>query len=136
MSEEVLTPDISTMHPLYHNKKNQFIPGNPGGGRPKGSRNKLTQLMLDRVAARQESGLSAEEVLIDIMQDPEMPPDLRLKAAAKISDLVYPKAASIEVQMDDKRMSKGEMDAKIQQLLTKAKQLSGVESDDSDTDED
>lgn len=128
MTDEV--NDLSTMHPLYHNKKNQFIPGNPGGGRPKGSRNKMTQLMLDRVAARQESGLSSEEILMDIMQDPEMPPELRFKAAAKISDLIYPKAASIEVQMDDKRLSKGEMDAKIQQLLGKVKELAKSESTD------
>ena len=130
MTDEV--NDLSTMHPLYHNKKNQFIPGNPGGGRPKGSRNKMTQLMLDRVAARQESGLSSEEILMDIMQDPEMPPELRFKAAAKISDLIYPKAASIEVQMDDKRLSKGEMDAKIQQLLGKVKELAKSESTDED----
>ena len=130
MTEEV--NDLSTMHPLYHNKKNQFIPGNPGGGRPKGSRNRMTQLMLDRVASRQESGLSSEEILMDIMQDPEMPPELRFKAAAKISDLIYPKAASIEVQMDDKRMSKGEMDAKIQQLLGKVKELAKSESTDED----
>lgn len=128
MSDEL--NDVSTMHPLYHNKKNQFVPGNPGGGRPKGSRNRMTQLMLDRVAARQESGLSSEEILMDIMQDPEMPPELRFKAAAKISDLIYPKAASIEVQMDDKRMSKGEMDAKIQQLLGKVKELAKAESTD------
>ncbi|QDH46554.1 hypothetical protein LAh9_9 [Aeromonas phage LAh_9] len=127
--EEDLKNQDSEMHPLYHNKLNHFKPGNPGGGRPKGSRNKMTQLMLDRVASRQESGLSSEEILMDIMQDPEMPPELRFKAAAKISDLIYPKAASIEVQMDDKRMTKGEMDAKLQQLLQRAKVLSESDSE-------
>lgn len=108
----------SEMHPLYHDKQNRFVPGNPGGnGRVKGSRNKMTQVMLDRVASRQESGLSSEEIMMDIMQDPDMPPELRFKAAAKISDLVYPKAASVEVQMDDKRLTKDEMDVKLQQLL-------------------
>lgn len=124
--------NVSEMHPLYHDKKNRFIPGNPGGGRVKGSRNKMTQLMLDRVASRQESGLSSEEILMDIMQDPEMPPELRFKAAAKISDLVYPKAASVEVQMDDKRLTKSEMDAKLQSLLKKLGDVAKGESDDAE----
>lgn len=67
-------------------------------GRPKGSRGKLTQMMLDRVA---EAGLSPDEVLIDIYCDPNIPPDLRFKAASKVADLVYPKAASVEVKIED-----------------------------------
>ncbi|MGL4519412.1 MAG: hypothetical protein ACRCUJ_06990, partial [Phocaeicola sp.] len=79
----------------------QFLSGNTlGKGRPKGSRNKMTQLMLDRVSSRSEDGLSMEEIMMDIAQDPNQPAELRFKAAAKISDLVFPKAASIEVQMD------------------------------------
>lgn len=95
--------------------KGAFKKGNPG--KPKGSRNKLTQLMLDRVAARQEAGLSAEEILCDIMQDPNANPDLRFKAAAKIADIVYPKAASVELEIDNASMSVEEIDDKIQQLL-------------------
>lgn len=125
-----MSDNSSEMHPLYHDKLNRFKAGNPGGGRVKGSRNKMTQLMLDRVASRQESGLSSEEILMDIMQDPEMPPELRFKAAAKISDLVYPKAASVEVQMDDKRLTKSEMDAKLQSLLKKIGDAAKGESDD------
>ena len=67
-------------------------------GRPKGSRGKLTQLMLDRVA---ESQLSPDEVLIEIYQDPSIAPDLRFKAAAKVADLVYPRAASVEVKIEE-----------------------------------
>ena len=67
-------------------------------GRPKGSRGKLTQLMLDRVA---ESQLSPDEVLIEIYQDPSNAPDLRFKAAAKVADLVYPRAASVEVKIEE-----------------------------------
>ena len=84
-------------------------------GRAKGKRNKLTQAMLDRVA---QAGLSPDEVMIDIYQDPTIPPDLRFKAAAKIADLVYPKAASIEVKMDDhEAMTEDQLDNKIRDFL-------------------
>ena len=99
-------------------KGGQFKKGNPG--KPRGSRNKLTQLMLDRVAERQESGLSAEEILIDIMQDPRQPADLRFKAASKIADIVYPKAASVELEIDSSNLSIEEIDEKLKQLLNMA----------------
>ncbi|MGL4518805.1 MAG: hypothetical protein ACRCUJ_03625 [Phocaeicola sp.] len=98
----------------------QFLSGNTlGKGRPKGSRNKMTQLMLDRVSARSEDGLSMEEIMMDIAQDPKQPAELRFKAAAKISDIVYPRAASVEVQIDETdALTKDEMDARIKQLLS------------------
>ena len=98
----------------------KFVPGNSlGKGRPKGSRNRMTQLMLDRVSARSEDGLSVEEIMLDIAQDPDQPAELRFKAAAKISDLVFPKAASVEVQIEDtSALTKTEMDARLKQLLS------------------
>ncbi|MGL4519222.1 MAG: hypothetical protein ACRCUJ_06000, partial [Phocaeicola sp.] len=58
----------------------QFLSGNTlGKGRPKGSRNKMTQLMLDRVSSRSEDGLSMEEIMMDIAQDPNQPAELRFK---------------------------------------------------------
>lgn len=100
-------------------KTGQFVKGNQAsGGRPKGSRNKMTQRMLNRVADRSEDGLSMEEILMDIAQDPNMPAELRFKAAAKVSDLIYPKASSVEVKMDDKeQMSKEQIDNRLKQLL-------------------
>lgn len=99
-------------------KTGQFVKGNAGGGRPKGSRNKMTQRMLNRVADRSEDGLSMEEIMMDIAQDPNMPAELRFKAAAKISDLVYPRASSVEVKMDDKEnLSKDQIDNRLRQLL-------------------
>lgn len=98
----------------------KFLVGNAlGKGRPKGSRNKMTQLMLDRVSARSEDGLSVEEIMLDIAQDPDQPAELRFKAAAKISDLVFPKAASVEVQIEDNStLSKSEMETRLKQLLS------------------
>lgn len=85
-------------------------------GRSKGKRNKLTQAMLDRVA---QAGLSPDEVLIDLYQDPTIPPDLRFKAASKIADLVYPKAASIEVKMDEHdALTEEQMENKIRDFLS------------------
>lgn len=89
-----------------------------GPGRPKGSRNNMTKKMLSRVA---EAGMSPEDVLIDIYQDTTMPPDLRFKAAAKIADIVYPKASSVEVKMDEKEnMSIQQIDDKLKQLMAMA----------------
>lgn len=97
----------------------KFLPGNGlGKGRPKGSRNKMTQRMLDRVAARSEDGLSMEEIMMDIAQDVRQPAELRFKAAAKISDLVFPKASSVEVKMDDEGvMNKDQIDLELKRLL-------------------
>lgn len=85
-------------------------------GRPKGRRNKLTQEMLDRMA---EIDLKPDEVLMSIYQDPEAPLDLRFKAAAKMVDIVYPKAASVEIKMDEEdSMTEEMMDLKIRDFLS------------------
>lgn len=87
-------------------------------GRPKGSRGKLTQLMLDRVAA---SHLSPDEVLIQIYEDPNIPPDLRFKAASKVADLVYPKAASVEIKIEEENViNEDSLNAQIKDFLTGA----------------
>lgn len=106
-----------------HNVTGQFLPGNKlGKGRVKGSRNKLTQLLLDRVASRQEDGLSLEDIVMDIAYDVEMPAELRFKAASKILDIVHPKSASVEVQIDDENsISPEQMDNRIKQLIGLAK---------------
>lgn len=80
--------------------------------------------MLDRVSARQEDGLSMEEIMMDIAQDPKQPSELRFKAAAKIADLVYPRAASVEVTMDDENaMTPAQMDERIRQLISATQAL-------------
>lgn len=87
-------------------------------GRPKGSRGKLTQLMLDRVAS---SHLSPDEVLIQIYEDPNIPPDLRFKAASKVADLVYPKAASVEIKIEDENViNEDSLNAQIKDFLAGA----------------
>ncbi|MGL5014164.1 MAG: hypothetical protein ACRC6V_07740 [Bacteroidales bacterium] len=125
MSDNVIMKDPTT---------GRFLAGNNLAGSRKGSRNKMTQLMLDRVSSRSEDGLSMEEIMMDIAQDPNQPAELRFKAAAKISDLVYPKAASVEVQMDENAvLTKGEMDARLKQLLS-AQFATVVASETSDED--
>ncbi len=103
--------EVKGMNP----QSGKFEKGNKFG-RAKGKRNKLTQAMLDRVA---QAGLSPDEVMIDIYQDPTIPPDLRFKAAAKVADLVYPKAASIEVKMDEHdALTEDQLDNKIRDFLS------------------
>lgn len=102
-------------HKGMNPQSGKFEKGNKFG-RAKGKRNKLTQAMLDRVA---QAGLSPDEVMIDIYQDPTIPPDLRFKAAAKVADLVYPKAASIEVKMDEHdALTEDQLDNKIRDFLS------------------
>lgn len=98
--------------------KGCFAKGNNfGQGRKKGSRNKLTQLMLDRVA---NSPLSPDELLLKLMTDTECDEKLRLQAAMKLVDIVYPKASSVEMDVTDNRdESKDDMDARIKDLLGK-----------------
>ena len=99
-------------------------------GRPKGSRGKLTQLMLDRVAS---SHLSPDEVLIQIYEDPNIPPDLRFKAASKVADLVYPKAASVEIKMEDENAINEEtLNAQIKDFLTGALGIDVMPPEDSE----
>lgn len=87
-------------------------------GRPKGSRGQLTQLMLDRVANTQ---MHPDEVLIEIYQDPTIAPDLRFKAAAKVADLVYPKAASVEVKIEeDNGISEETLNEQLKDFLVAA----------------
>ncbi|WMX18955.1 hypothetical protein [Escherichia phage vB_EcoP_PAS59] len=107
----------------------KFTKGNKFG-RPKGSRGKLTQLMLDRVAA---SHLSPDEVLIQIYEDPNIPPDLRFKAASKVADLVYPKAASVEVKIEEENVINEEsLNAQIRDFLTGALKVDVLPPEDSE----
>lgn len=99
-------------------KSGKFLPGNTCGGRVKGSRNKLTQKMLERFAQRNEDGVSVEEILFDIMQNKQTSPDLKLKAASKLADLVFPKAQSVELEVEaSDGLTPQQMDDRIRQLL-------------------
>lgn len=99
----------------------QFLPGNKlGKGRVKGSRNALTEQMLKRFAQRNQDGISVEEILFDIAQDAQQSAEMRFKAAAKLSDLVFPKASSVELDIEEKTdMSITDMDDRIRQLMRK-----------------
>lgn len=100
------------LHRGYFVKGNKF-----GKGRKKGSRNKMTQMMLDRVA---NSRVAPDEFLIDIMSNVTTDEKLRLQAAMKLVDIVYPKASSVEMDLTDNRdVSKEDMDARLKELLSK-----------------
>lgn len=98
----------------YFKKGNKFHTLSRG----KDVRAKLTKLMLDRVEGTQ---LKPEEVLIEIYQDPKVPVDLRLKAASKVGDYIYPKASSVEVKMETNEVtSEEQINDKIKDFLVKA----------------
>lgn len=93
----------------------RFAKGNGfGKGRPKGRRNVLTQMLLDHAASAE---MQPFEVLYDIYQDESIPPDLRFKAASKYADLIYPKAASVEVKIEDENTSEEVVNNKIRDFM-------------------
>lgn len=98
-------------------------------GRVKGSRNRITQELLDLIA----NGRSPAEALYEMQENEELPPELRYKAAAKLTDIVYPKASSVEVIVDEKdKWTKEQLEERI---LVLANKVASVEDTDADTDE-
>ena len=81
-------------------------------------RNKLTQNLLNRVMERSEKGHCAEDVLMDIAFNSDQPAELRVRAATQITNLIFPKAQSVEVTADvTSEISLSDMDDRIAQLL-------------------
>lgn len=95
--------------------KGNTLAKNGGGGRPKGSRNKLTQEMIEMVARQ---NVSPAEFLANVINNPEWSLDNQIKAAMKLTDIVYPKAASVELEViNDEADSGKEIDDRIKELL-------------------
>jgi len=101
-------------------KTGLFLKGNQiskGHGRTKGARNRLTMKLLERFEERNQDGISIEELMFDIAQGEQYDPDLRMKAAAKLADLVFPKTQQVELDVDDSdSISLAEIDERIRQL--------------------
>jgi hypothetical protein len=102
------------------NEQGHFAKGNQlakGHGRTKGARNRLTLKLLERFEERNQDGISIEELMFDLAQGEQYDPDLRMKAAAKLADLVFPKTAQVELEIDNNdATSIGEIEDKIKQL--------------------
>lgn len=99
--------------------KGNSLAKNGGGGRPKGSRNKLTQEMIEMVARQ---NCSPAEFLANVMGNPEYSLDNQIKAAMKLTDIVYPKAQSVELEVvNDEPTSVKEIDERIADALKSIK---------------
>ena len=86
----------------------------------KANRFSLTNRMLERFAERNQDGVSVEEIMFDIAQNKENDPDTILRAASKLADLVYPRAQSVEIEIDDIAiMTPEQRDDKLKQLMAK-----------------
>lgn len=84
----------------------------------KASRANMTQMMLNRVHARSQNGNAVDEILMNIAQGADIPLELRFKAAAKLADLIFPKASSVEVKIEDEgAMNKEQIDNELKRLL-------------------
>ena len=85
------------------------------------ARNRLTLRLLERFEMRNLDGISVEELMFDIAQDEGESSEMRFKAAAKLADLVFPKTAQVELEVNDESgASLEDMDSRIQELLSKA----------------
>lgn len=81
-------------------------------------RHKLTQNLLTRVMERSERGFNSEDVLMDIAFNPDQPAEIRLRAATQITNLIFPKAQSVEMTAEvTADVAIADMDKRIQELL-------------------
>jgi hypothetical protein len=69
----------------------------PGAGRPKGSRNKRTLELQQRVA---QSGLTPLDYMLSIVRDEKREDAIRLEAAKSAAPYVHPRLNSIELKAD------------------------------------
>lgn len=113
----------------------RFGKGNTfGKGRPKGSRNKLTSQMLDRFAERNANEAECvENVLFDIMSSAKSSDDLKFKAAKQLSDMVFPKAQSVQLEIENNDgLTLEQMDKRILELMGNNEEVEDVQQDDAD----
>jgi hypothetical protein len=102
-------------------EKGLFLKGNSLAKLGGSTRAQLTNKLLERFAIRNQDGISIEELLFDIAQSDNESTEMKFKAAAKLADLVFPKTAQVEIEVDDGTVtSVQEMDDRIKELLTKA----------------
>ena len=62
------------------------------GGRRRGSRNKRTRELLERI---ESSGITPLDYMLATMRDPELPMELRFEAAKSAAPYVHPKLAAV-----------------------------------------
>ena len=79
-------------------KNGQFGKGNPGGGRPHGSKNIFTKKAAEKLG---EMGCDPLEMLAQLMADPTQDTAIRVRAAEKLVDYAYSKQPTMsEVRHD------------------------------------
>lgn len=66
----------------------------PGSGRPRGSRNKDTQLVVDALADNNHDPIVA---LVNVAKDQNMPVELRTKINLELAQYIAPKRKSVEI---------------------------------------
>lgn len=79
-------------------KTGRFVKGNPGGGRPVGSKNIFTKKAADKLG---DMGCDPLEMLAQLMADPDQDVTVRMRAAEKLIDYAYSKQPTMsEVRHD------------------------------------
>lgn len=115
--EEQIANEDEKLAARGHDTKGRFMKGNPG--KPKGSRSKLTQRMLDHAASLP---MTPEEVMASLFSDSRADPELRLKAAKVYGDWVYYKAPNIEVVADVEFDSAASIEEQVDLFLERSEE--------------
>lgn len=107
-----------------------------GKGSRTGSRQKMTKEMLCQMEQLMATGKSPTEILWEFTQREDVPMDLKLKSVFKIVDLIYPKAASVEVKIEEEKpKDTGTIDRLIQEKLAALGMDTEADEAESDTEE-
>lgn len=115
--EEQIANEDEKLAARGHDTKGRFMKGNPG--KPKGSRSKLTQRMLDHAASLP---MTPEEVMASLFSDSRADPELCLKAAKVYGDWVYYKAPNIEVVADVEFDSAASIEEQVDLFLERSEE--------------
>ena len=82
-------------------------------------RNQMEQRMLNNMSKRiQLTGIAPEDILVDIYENPKSADELKYKAASKVTELLYPRASTLSVDMKEDPISKEEIDNQLSRLLS------------------
>jgi hypothetical protein len=92
---------VVTVEPVERSRFGN-LPGR-GPGRPRGSMNKITRIVRDRMAAAIESGKKTHpaEVLLDIANDRRHKIAVRMRAASDLLPYFMPQRHSLEIDVPD-----------------------------------
>jgi hypothetical protein len=103
-----------------------------GAGRPKGSRNRRTTEMLERV---EREGLTPIDFLLGVMRNSELELRDRVNAAGVVCPFVHPRLSVLRTYIDPDRMTDAELSIALARLEQRVAEIPEAERSDSVTEQ-